>query len=297
MRGRAEQTNNVFRAPAPGAPRTGTNVLAFAPMDPPVDLVGSMFNRTPSRSTTPIAHVRISASTADSGLDAMQPLKRAHPGTARFLVPLPSGLTADSPELFGLFTYEFRAGHDDTRWSTARGRFGSPLRVTGVQHPAPALPCYVRRTEHTIQTSAPFAEAYAEGRDFNPSPRTEMWFLLYAQAREVSGASWRNVLLRRQRGGVLEEGIEPLTRYAATDIELAAAYGALRTLALSFDAPLSVLAVELVPAPLIIDGGNFNRYGDPLGADLGQVLRHHGNWRLSYGSDRAIMLQSTPTGV
>jgi hypothetical protein len=29
--------------------------------------------------------------------------------------------------------------------------------------------------------------------------------------------------------------------------------------------------VELMPAPLINDGGNLNRYGDPLGADLGQV--------------------------
>jgi hypothetical protein len=219
----------------------------------------------------PVRVILPSQPTDDSGRDAMQPLKRAHPGTARFFVPLPPGLTVDAPELFGLFTYEFRVGHDDTRWSTARGRFGPPLRVTGVQHPAPALPCYVRRTEHTIETSAPFAEAYAAGRDFNPSPQTEVWFLLYAQVREVSGASWRNVLLRRQRGGVLEEGIEPLTRYAATEIELDAAYGALRTLALPRDAPLSVLAVELIPAPIIIDGGDFNRYHDPLGADLGQV--------------------------
>jgi hypothetical protein len=207
----------------------------------------------------------------DSGLDAMQPLKPAQPGAARFFVPLPPGLTVDSPELFGLFTYEFRVGHDDRRWSTARGRFGPALRVTGVQHPAPALPCYVRRTERAIRTSAPFAEAYAEGRDFNPSPQTEMWFLLYAQVREVSGASWRNVLLLRHRGRMLEEGVEPLTRYAATEFDLAAASGALRSLALSADAPLSMLAVELMPAPLINDGGNLNRYGDPLGADLGQV--------------------------
>jgi hypothetical protein len=56
MRGRAEQTSNVFRVHAPEEPRIGTNVLAFAPMDPPLDLVGSMFNRTfgGRRSTVPL---------------------------------------------------------------------------------------------------------------------------------------------------------------------------------------------------------------------------------------------------
>ena len=72
----------------------------------------------------------------ENGLNAMQPLIPAEPGSTRFLVPIPRGLNEDSPELFGIFTYEFRAGHDKRRWCTARGRFGPPLRVTGVQHPA-----------------------------------------------------------------------------------------------------------------------------------------------------------------
>src|SRR5260370_33704662 len=60
-----------------------------------------------------------------------------------FLVPLPPNTDETSPDLFSFFTYELRVGHDDTRWSTAQARFGPPLRVTGVQHPAPPLTCQV----------------------------------------------------------------------------------------------------------------------------------------------------------
>ena len=56
MRGRAEQTNNVLRAHAPGSPRTGTNVLAFAPMQSSIDVVDAMFNQKfgNRRSTLPL---------------------------------------------------------------------------------------------------------------------------------------------------------------------------------------------------------------------------------------------------
>src|SRR4029453_9680175 len=85
--------------------------------------------------------------TDENGLNAMQRLiPENDPSGSRYLIPLPAGMNPDSPELFGMFTYEFRIGHDERRWSTARGRFGPPLRVTGIQHPAPGLPCYVRRS-------------------------------------------------------------------------------------------------------------------------------------------------------
>ena len=170
-----------------------------------------------------------------------------------------------------MFTYEFRLGHDARRWSTARGRFGPPLRVTGVQHPAPMLPCYVLRTDTLIETSAPFAEAMREGRDMVASPNTEMWFMLYAQVREASGAGWRNVLLTRTRGHSPERFREAGVRYSTAAIELRAAAETLRRLALSPDSPLSVLAVELIPAALLGPEVPPNRYADPLGADLGQV--------------------------
>ena len=208
----------------------------------------------------------------ENGLNAMQPLESTEPGATRFLVPFPPGLNADSPELFGMFTYEFRLGHDARRWSTARGRFGPPLRVTGVQHPAPTLPCYVLRTDTMIETGAPFAEGMSEGRDaVIASPNTEMWFMLYAQVREASGAGWRNVLLKRTRGNRPERPPEGSVRYSTAAIELGETAVTLRGLALSPEAPLSVLAVELIPAPLL--GPRFppNRYADPLGADLGQV--------------------------
>ena len=49
----------------------------------------------------------------------------------------------------------------------------------------------------------------------------------------------------------------------------------LRQLGLATDAPMSVLAVELLPSPLVHQpfgpGEKTNRYTDPLGANLGQV--------------------------
>jgi hypothetical protein len=213
----------------------------------------------------------------ENGLNAMQQLIPAEPDSTRFLVPMPPGLNEDSPELFGLFTYEFRLGHDNRRWSTARGRFGPALRVTGVQHPAPPLPCYVNRTDKLVETSAPFAEVVRDGIDQFSTPNTEIWFLLYTQVREASGASWRNVLLKRQQGRAPERLDGSTVRYATAGILLNDTAAVLRDLSLPAESPLSVLAVEMLPAPLQvqIDAAaalpHFNRYHDPLGADLGQV--------------------------
>ena len=214
----------------------------------------------------------------ENGLNAMQPLAPAEAGSTRFLVPLPPGLSEDSPELFGLFTYEFRLGHDNRRWSTARGRFGPALRVTGVQHPAPPLPCYVNRTDKLVETSAPFAEVLdGDGIDRFSLPNTEIWFLLYAQVREASATSWRNVLLKRQQGRAPQRPEDGAVRYATAGIALSDTAAVLRDLSLSPDSPLSVLAIEMLPAPLLVQVDaaaplpHFNRYHDSLGADLGQV--------------------------
>jgi hypothetical protein len=84
-----------------------------------------------------------------------------------FLLPIPPGITPDSPELFGFWTYELRVGHAGTglsNWSTAQARFGRPLRVTGVQHPAPVLKCLVSRGPDGVRASAPFATPVLNGQ-------------------------------------------------------------------------------------------------------------------------------------
>jgi hypothetical protein len=94
-----------------------------------------------------------------SDLDAMTMLEPASDSKLHFLLPLPPGIDPNDPDLFGFYTYEFRIGHagdpHDTRWwSTAQGRFGRPLRVSGVQHPAPPLVCSAGRMREPIGGTA-----------------------------------------------------------------------------------------------------------------------------------------------
>ena len=129
-----------------------------------------------------------------AGLGAMQPLVPTD-SPRHFLLPLPPGLSDDSPDLFGFFTYELRVGHRQG-WSTAQGRFGRPLRVTGVQHPAPTLVCQITRTRQGIEVTAPFANPVAGDQSVRPIPPvTQLWALLYAQVVQADGGDHRNVLL------------------------------------------------------------------------------------------------------
>jgi hypothetical protein len=178
------------------------------------------------------------------------------------MLELPDGIGSDDPRLFGFFVYELRVGHDGTRGCTAQGRWGQPLRITGVQHPAPQLRCSVARTEEYIVVSAPFAMPVIDGQNARSWPRSRLYALLYAQVVQADGASWRNVLLTRTL-------LEPRQH----DIEFAAGVGrffqdniltALQMLGLRPDAPLSVLCVETLPEP-------DSPFADPLGANLGQV--------------------------
>lgn len=204
-----------------------------------------------------------------AGLAAMQELTPSD-SPVHFAVPLPPGLTEESSALFGFFTYELRVGHK-TEWTTAQGRFGPPLRVTGVQHPAPALSCAVVRNRQGITVSAPFAVPILNGRSVQADkPRSQIWVQLYAQAEQVDGQDRRNVLLGRKpapwtgggfSGGGKTEAFGTAT-FADAEIRLT-----LEALAFADDAQLSVLAVELLP--------NGTTVVDPLGVDLGaqRILR------------------------
>lgn len=201
----------------------------------------------------------------EAGLSAMVRLQPAGNSDHHFLVPLPPGLNADSPELFGFFTYELRAGHA-TVWSTAQGRFGRPLRSTGVQHPAPTLFCTCLRDQDELVVEAPYAEAVLNGKNITANPpRTEIWALLYAQVRQADGKDWRNILLddraltlvprlagrlsdatgKKLLVGAFQNRDVPahgMMRWTQAEIALL-----LRELGLPPDAPLSVLCVEMMP--------------------------------------------------
>jgi hypothetical protein len=205
-----------------------------------------------------------------SGLDAMieMPEGKLHAGEVRskyFVLPLPPGIEPDAPELFGFWTYELRVGHK-ALWSTAQARFGRPLVVNGVQHPAPTLLCTAFRVKpadpkvpppERIVVSAPFATAvFDDKRLTSPplDPRSRMWVLLYAQVVQADGSARRNVLLGRAPALPrleTEDGkqVAPKTRdvigvaeFRAADVE-----AVLEDLTLPRDTPLSVIAVELLP--------------------------------------------------
>ncbi len=137
-----------------------------------------------------------------AGIGAMQQMIPADDSDRHFIVPLPPGLHAESPELFGFFTYEFRVGHGhfterkDNLWSTAQGRFGRALRVTGVQHPAPTLLCTLNRDSEQMYVSAPFAKSVFNGKNVTSKPpRTSLWAVLYAQVYQADGLDFRNIFL------------------------------------------------------------------------------------------------------
>jgi hypothetical protein len=207
------------------------------------------------------------------------------------MLPLP--VEPDSPKLFGLWSYEFRIGHDydpdnadPTRvrdlWSTAQGRFGPPLVVSSIQHPPPQLFCTASRTHDNITVAAPYAAAYlgdtllpATAKTQVPPSLTMMWFLLYAQATQLDGTDQRNILIDRALDAGLfnADGQRQPTRHARVTWTWAQIALKLRAIGFRSDAPLSVMAVELAGRPAEHQRREF--YKDPLGGDLGfvRVLR------------------------
>jgi hypothetical protein len=198
-----------------------------------------------------------------AGLGAMTALipsdSRVH-----FLLPLPAGTPSDAPELLGFYTYEFRAGHAKG-WSTAQGRFGLPLRVTGVQHPAPLLNCVIYRNSSGITASAAFATPVQDGRSVRHFPPvSEMYVMIYAQVYQSDGADFRNVLLGyrpakfiadRLKSEGVPDALYGNATWSTSEIQLL-----LAGLTLDSDTPLSCLAVEMLPSS--------NPIPDPLGRAL-----------------------------
>jgi hypothetical protein len=165
--------------------------LFFAPEEPPLPIDPEY-----TRKITPLQ------SDDKAGLNAMQPLTKATDSDRHYLLPIPPGMHNESDELFGFFTYEFRIGHnhwtdrDENLWSTAQGRFGRALRVTGIQHPAPTLLCTLNRDNKRLYVHAPYARAVANGKNMTAyPPRTQLWALLYAQVKQADGLDYRNILL------------------------------------------------------------------------------------------------------
>jgi hypothetical protein len=203
-----------------------------------------------------------------AGLNAMQQLIPCTDISPRhFIVPLPPGLTAYSKELFGFFVYQFCVGHSQV-WSTAQERFGRPIRVTGVQHPAPPLSCTAAATKDQVILSAPYANPVYNGLSLLPgSPRTEIWGALYAQILQLDGAAYRNLLLDQkvfflQRKDTLRGVQQAVDIYATCTWSSDEVQEMLAALGLPSDTPLSVLAIELFK--------NYSPVAEPISSDLGK---------------------------
>jgi hypothetical protein len=247
-------------------------VLAYAP-DPllvPFSSPPDVANEPPL--SLPDEKIRVIApgqSRDDAGLAAMTRLLPSAGSAKHFLLPLPDGVDANSLALFGLWTYELRVGHRKReictsgsvvgQWSTAQARFGRPLRVVGIQHPAPTLYCAACRVgppDHApgVLASAPLATSVTkDGKRLSlrglPG-NTSMYFLLYAQAKQADGLAWRNILLVTRQGDAVRshDNVSQSRDVRATafftDEEIR---GALDRFLLPRDSRLSILAVELMP--------------------------------------------------
>jgi hypothetical protein len=166
-----------------------------------------------------------------------------------------------APELFGLWTYEFRFARvtaamvklgytGPVLWSTAHGRYSRPLRLAGVQHPAPALPVtaewfYGSATDPpVVVATAPFATPVLDGQIVGDgAPRTSMAFAIYAQVPQADGSSFRNIYIGHAVGFSIALPSGPRAIGEMTQADVAAA---LDGLALPRSAGLSVLAIEFL---------------------------------------------------
>jgi len=201
-----------------------------------------------------------------AGVSAMQPLIPSD-SPVHWGLPLPPGTDDTSPELFGFYKYELCVGHFDM-WSTAQGRFGVPLQVSGVQHPPPQLICNVVHIAGGFAVSAPFAYPVLDSVSVQPFyPRSSMVILLYVQAEQIDGSDIRNILLQRQLANAREQDIGRTPPFAYTQFQTAAIQSLLKPLGFGPNAPLSVMAVELLPQD--------QQVSDPLGVNLGgqRILR------------------------
>ena len=226
--------------------------------------------------------------------NALIPVSPTH-----YLLPLPEGLHHESNELFGFFTYELRVGHTEKIWSTAEGRWGHPIRLNGVQHPAPPLKCLVERTPKVLSTTAQYAIAVFNGRDVTSEPpKTEIWSLLYAQVKQADDTGYRNILLAEKRMDYVNReeqmravpfGVSKLIQANSLTVNVDApatvvarwSEAEIRNLLEQFNfassTRISVLAVEMMPRydQYIFKGPTNDQFIRPLSRELGQyrILR------------------------
>jgi hypothetical protein len=243
----------------------------------------------------PVRRIFSGQSSDEAGLDAMTAMVPANAsGVGKsgkfYLLPLPPGVTSEDLSLFGFWTYEFRVGHAKL-WSTAQGRFGRPLRVTGIQHPAPHMICAVQRDNNGIGVSAPFAVTVLNGnRVYNlraSDPQTRIWFMLYAQVLQADAASYRNILLGQAAGTLLPDSSanspgqfnpqhgpnrDPRAAFLFPQSDITSR---LNSVKLPLTTSLSVLAVEVLPGPVTLpptDGPGKTAENDPAEQPLGTGL-------------------------
>lgn len=166
----------------------------------------------------------------------------------------PSSNTVFSDTLRTQCSYEFRVGHSNDgkhkRWSTAQACFDPAYRIAGVQHPSPP----------PIYSPSRNADGKPLARNL---PRTEIWFLLYAQAAQIDGSRERGIILLARRSGSVEGGKDETAAPPAMReiVFMTRQYG------LRPGAGVSAVAVKVV--------GQRDVVPDPLGGDLGRqrILR------------------------
>ncbi len=181
-------------APDPLLTFPNPDQVEVIPEDPPLAISPELVRVVTADSINDNAGIDAMQMMMAETADPAQPLVKISP--VHYLLPLPPGLHNESNDLFGFFTYELRVGHTDQIWSTAQGRFGHPMRVSGVQHPAPALKCLVDRTPKGITVTAQYATAVFGGKNVTSKPpKTEIWCMLYAQVKQADGKKNRNILL------------------------------------------------------------------------------------------------------
>jgi hypothetical protein len=163
--------------------------LFLAPEEPPLPIDPELLRIVSPASSNDLA-----------GLNAMQPMVKSKDSDVHYILPLPPGLHANSDEMFGFFTYEFRVGHFERPpategaagkkvWTTAQGRFGRRLKMQGIQHPAPALSCMPNRDKDKVWVTAPYAVAVHKGKNVTANPPRTGIVGLAVCAGETGGQS------------------------------------------------------------------------------------------------------------
>jgi hypothetical protein len=249
----------------------------------------------------PIRVVTDGATNDLAGLRAMQPMEKSTSSDRHYLLPLPPGLHAEADEMFGFFTYEFRAGHfrdpesGDMVWTTAQGRYGRRLRATGIQHPAPTLTCMANRDDDKLWVTAPYAVAVHGGKNVTADPpRTELWALLYAQVHQADKKAFRNILLDdRQLDWRVqvetEKEVDVLEKYSDDQLEVLQSI-AFRSFKFEVNAASQVKVLKLTD--FSTKNKDATRYGTVVWTQ-NEVLQLLANLGLPLGSPLSVLVVET----